>query len=193
MQTLEVAQEPVLSAVAHEAAGPAVAHEENSNRVLIFLDRLVGTVVETSAAFLVTAEVIVLFVGVGSRYVFRSPIVWSDELASFLFLWLAMLGSVVAFRNGGHMRMTALVSKSRPGVQTFFDVVATVASVAFLLLTIGPALEFAHEERLITTPALEISGAWRASALPVGLGLMLVTGIISLMRSRIALPRFLRS
>ena len=95
-----------------------------------------------------------------------------------------MLGSVVAFRNAGHMRMTALVSKSRPGVQTFFDVVATVASIAFLLLTIGPALEFAHEERLITTPALEISGAWRASALPVGLGLMLVTGIISLMRSR---------
>ena len=184
MQTLEVAQEPVLSAVAHEAAGPAIAHEESSNPALALVDRLIGTGVEACAAFLVAAEVVVLFVGVVSRYVFRSPIVWSDELASFLFLWLAMLGSVVAFRNAGHMRMTALVSKSRPGLQTFFDVLAGVASTAFLLLTIGPALEFAHEERLITTPALEISGAWRASALPVGLGLMLVTGIISLLRSR---------
>src|SRR6476660_3918294 len=184
MHTLEAAQEPILSAVAHEAAGPAVTHDENSNPALIFVEQVVGTGVEACAAFLVAAEIAVLFVGVVSRYVFRSPIVWSDELASFLFLWLAMLGSVVAFRNAGHMRMTALVSKAQPRVQTFFDLLATVASVAFLLLTIGPAFEFAHEERLITTPALEISGAWRASALPVGIGLMLMTGIISLLRSR---------
>src|SRR6478672_13977805 len=105
MHMLEAAQEPVLSAVAHEAAGPAVAHEETSNPALAFVDRLVGNGVEACAAFLVAAEVVVLFVGVVSRYVFRSPIVWSDELASFLFLWLAMLGSVVAFRNAGHMRM----------------------------------------------------------------------------------------
>jgi tripartite ATP-independent transporter DctM subunit len=184
MHTLEAAQEPILSAVAHEAAGPPVAHDDNSNPALIFVDQVVGTGVEACAAFLVAAEIAVLFVGVVSRYVFRSPIVWSDELASFLFLWLAMLGSVVAFRNAGHMRMTALVSKAQPRVQTFFDVLAIVASVAFLLLTIGPAFEFAHEERLITTPALEIAGAWRASALPVGIGLMLMTGIISLLRSR---------
>ena len=36
---------------------------------------------------------------------------------------------------------------------------------------------------MISTPALEISGAWRASALPVGLGLMLITGIIALLRT----------
>src|SRR6202007_1725237 len=106
-----------------------------------------------------------------------------DELASFLFLWLAMLGSVVAFRNAGHMRMTALVSKSGVKVQTFFDVLASAGSLAFLLLTIGPALDFALDEWMITTPALEISGAWRASALPVGLGLMLIVGVISLLRT----------
>ena len=43
------------------------------------------------------------------RYVFHQPIIWSDELASILFLWLAMLGSVVALRRGEHMRMTAFV------------------------------------------------------------------------------------
>ena len=180
---LQQAQDPVLSAVAHESAGPAIAHKENDNPVLKFADRWIGTVVEVSAAVLVASEVVVLFVGVVSRYVFHSPIVWSDELASFLFLWLAMLGSVVAYRNAEHMRMTALVSKSSVRVQTFFDVFAGLASIAFLLLTIGPALEFAMEERFITTPALEISGAWRASALPVGLGLMLITGIISALRS----------
>ena len=183
MQMLEQAQEPMLSVVAHEAAGPAIAHEETPSPVLALVERVIGTTVEACAAVLVAAEIVVLFVGVVSRYVFHSPIVWSDELASFLFLWLAMLGSVVAFRNAEHMRMTALVSKSSVRTQTYFDLLAAVASIAFLLLTIQPALEFATEEQMITTPALEISGAWRASALPVGLGLMLITGIISLLRT----------
>ena len=183
MHTLEQAEEPILSAVAHEAAGPAIVHDETSSPALAFADRLIGTVVEACAAVLVAAEIVVLFAGVVSRYVFHRPIVWSDELASFLFLWLAMLGSVVAFRKAEHMRMTALVSKSSVRTQTFFDLFAGVASIAFLLLTIYPALDFALEEQMITTPALEISGAWRASALPVGIGLMLVTGIISLLRT----------
>ena len=183
MHTLEQAEEPILSAVAHEAAGPAIVHDETSSPALSFADRLIGTVVEACAAVLVAAEIVVLFAGVVSRYVFHRPIVWSDELASFLFLWLAMLGSVVAFRKAEHMRMTALVSKSSVRTQTFFDLFAGVASIAFLLLTIYPALDFALEEQMITTPALEISGAWRASALPVGIGLMLITGIISLLRT----------
>ena len=33
-----------------------------------------------------------------SRYVFDSPLFWTDELANFLFLWLSMLGMVVALR-----------------------------------------------------------------------------------------------
>ncbi len=66
-----------------------------------------GPLIEIPAALLVVAEVVVLLAGVVSRYVFHSPIVWSDELASILFLWLAMLGSVVAYRRAEHMRMTA--------------------------------------------------------------------------------------
>ena len=59
-------------------------------------------------------EILVLFAGVVSRYVFHSPLVWSDELASILFLWLSMLGAVVALRRGEHMRMTALVNNVSP-------------------------------------------------------------------------------
>ena len=76
------------------------------------LDAGLGYLVEIPAALLVLAEIAVLLGGVVSRYVFREPLVWSDELASILFLWLAMLGAVVAFRRAEHMRMTALVSRA---------------------------------------------------------------------------------
>ena len=162
------------AASADQSVGPV-------RRLLAILDHAIGILVEGPAALLVLAEIVVLFLGVVSRYVFHNPIVWSDELASILFLWLAMLGSVVAFRRAEHMRMTALVSMAGPATRPFFEALAVAVSVGFLILTIEPALEFALEERFITTSALEISNAWRAAALPVGIGLMLVIGILRLL------------
>ena len=73
-------------------------------------DSLLGGLVEILAATLVAAEIMILFSGVVARYAFDHPLVWSDELASMLFLWLAMLGAVIAFRRDEHMRMTAVVA-----------------------------------------------------------------------------------
>jgi tripartite ATP-independent transporter DctM subunit len=135
-------------------------------------DRILGYLTEIPAALLVIAEIGVLFAAVASRYVFHQPIVWSDELASILFLWLAMFGAAVAFRRGGHMRMTAFVDKASPRLRSLLDLVAVVAALVYLLLVAHPAWEFASEERMVTLPALDISNVWRAAALPVGMALL---------------------
>ena len=144
------------------------------------IDRFAGKSVSLLAAVLVVSEIVVLLSGVVSRYVFHKPIVWSDELASLLFIWLAMLGAAVAYHKAEHMRMTVVVSKSAPVMKSYLEAIALLASLIFLILLLIPAIDFAYEERLITTPALEISNAWRASALPVGLALMLLFGLARL-------------
>jgi TRAP-type C4-dicarboxylate transport system permease small subunit len=75
---------------------PPAAPATGFGRLADRLDRAVGTVVELTAAVLVLAEIIILGAGVTARYAFHAPLVWSDELASILFLWLSMLGAVVA-------------------------------------------------------------------------------------------------
>jgi len=112
--------------------------------------------VEVPAALIVVAEIVVLLAGILARYVFHRPIIWSDELASILFLWLAMLGSVIAFQRGEHMRMTAIVGMLKPRARAFLDVIAVAAALAFLVLVIHPAYEFAADEIYVTTPALEM-------------------------------------
>ncbi|WP_159834978.1 TRAP transporter large permease [Burkholderia sp. 8Y] len=151
-------------------------------RIAGFLDTWLGHLVEIPAALLVIAEIVVLLAGVTSRYLLHNPLVWSDELASMLFLWLAMLGAVVALRRGEHMRMTALVGMASRRVRAFLDVVAIAAPLAFMVLVIGPALDFAQDESFITTPALDISNSWRAAALPIGSGLMLLVACLRLIR-----------
>ena len=146
------------------------------------LNKVLATLVELPAALLVLAEVIVLLMGVTSRYVLHTPLVWSDELASILFLWLAMLGSIVAFQRGEHMRMTAIVGKMEPDKRAFLDLIAIASAVAFLAFVVHPAYEFASDEAFVTTPAIGIPNSWRAAALPIGLGLMLLVGILQIFR-----------
>ncbi len=158
--------------MAHELRGGTLAR----------LERALGWAVEVPAALLVLVDIAVLFAGVVSRYVLHDPLLWSDELASILFLWLAMLGAVVALRRGEHMRMTALVSQLGAQRRALLEAVATVACLAFLALLAWPAWDYASEELAITTPALEISNLWRAAALPVGIALMTAFTLLRLVR-----------
>src|SRR3954470_22939561 len=157
------------------AASPFVA---TARRLEIWL----GHLVEVPVALLTAIEVLILFAGVVSRYVFHNPFTWSDELASILFLWLAMLGAVVAFRRSEHMRMSTLVARASPRWRAFFDAFAIAVAIAFLLLILHPTIEYAADEAAIVTPALEIPNIWRAAALPVGCALMLLFALLRLAR-----------
>jgi tripartite ATP-independent transporter DctM subunit len=151
--------------------------------VTVAIESSVGSAVEIAAAGLVIAEIAILFGGVISRYVFDRPLVWSDELASTLFLWLAMLGAVIAFHRDEHMRMTACVGMLPGPARALLDSLATGASLAFLLLIVWPAFQYASDELPITTSALQITDAWRAAALPAGIGLMIVFALLRLTRA----------
>src|ERR1700722_2620850 len=158
-------------------AAPANAHAAGTLRTI---ERLLGSLVGIVAAALVVAEIIVLFAGVSSRYFFHKPLIWTDELASILFLWLAMLGAVLAFKRAEHMRMTAIIGMLKPKARAFLDILSITAPLAFLILVLEPAYEFASDELFVRTPALDISNLWRAAALPVGLGLMAVFAVLRL-------------
>ncbi len=142
-----------------------------------------GTLIEWLASLLLLACIAILFSGVVARYMFNSPIVWSDELASILFLWLAMLGSIIALRRAEHMRMTAWVSALSGHQRVLLEKLGVLASLLYLLVVLRPAWKYALDEMVVTTPALEISNAWRAGAIPVGITLMVIFSLFRLFKS----------
>jgi len=150
-------------------------------RRLARLDRAIGWITELPAALLVVVEVAVLFAGVVSRYGFNRPLTWTDELASALFLWLAMLGAVVAFRRGGHMRLTAIVGYAGPRWRARWDVLGALVVALFVLEILAPARDYIEDQWLIITPALEIHDAFRVAALGVGALLMMTIAVLRLL------------
>jgi tripartite ATP-independent transporter DctM subunit len=149
-------------------------------------DRLLTRGLEHLTALLVVAEIVILFVGIVARYAFHNPLIWSDELASLLFLWLAMLGAALALRRDEHMRMTALVNRFGARARGFAALLALAATLGFLLVILRPALDYLGNEAIVSIMSLDISMSWRAAAMPVGIGLMIVTALLRL--DRHALP-----
>jgi tripartite ATP-independent transporter DctM subunit len=153
-----------------------------TSRVAARIDGLLRLIAEVPAALLVLAEIVVLFAGVTARYVFHAPLIWTDELASILFLWLAMLGSVIALQRSEHMRLTAIVGGMSPAGRARTEALASAAVAVFLLMVLPSAWQYAADEWFIETPALGIHNTFRAMAIPVGAALMVVTALLRLLR-----------
>ncbi len=145
-------------------------------------ERPLARVLELIAAMLVIAEVVILFVGVAARYVFHSPLIWTDELAQAIFLWLGMIGSAVALNRGEHMRMTALTARAGPAGRLIMEVFSAAAGLVFLAVVIRPSIEYVEEVSRIMMPGLEVSKAWLTAPLPVGFALMIGIAVPRLFR-----------
>jgi len=169
----------MMSAPAVSASSP---HTRLPARALIGLNAWVMRVVGALTVALMLIETCILLAGVISRYVMHNPLIWSDELASSLFIWLAMFGAVLALDRGEHMRMSALVNKLPEAWRGFSETVSALVVCLFVVMIISPAMQHSHEQMSITTPALGIPDGLRAAALPVGAVLMLLAAVSRMAR-----------
>jgi tripartite ATP-independent transporter DctM subunit len=144
------------------------------------MDRALGQAVAAASVALLAAEIALLLTGVVARYVFQSPLVWVDELSSALFLWLAMLGAVLALRAASNMRMTALVNRASRPVQQIFGGVSACVTAVFLLCSLLPAIDYVQDEQVVNLTTVDVSMAWRAAAMPAGFVLMLASLLLRL-------------
>ena len=152
-------------------------------RTAAVLEWAIGRLAEFVGALLVLAETFILIAGVVSRYVFNSPLMWTDELATFLFLWLAMVGAVVAVRRGAHMRLTTFVEWVGPNVRGWLATVAELVVIVFVIELLMPTLAYLKVQGSNELVTLEISDWYRVVALLVGAGLISLVALLRLIET----------
>jgi tripartite ATP-independent transporter DctM subunit len=153
--------------------------------IVLFGEQIILRLVEVAAAALVAVEIVILLAGVVSRFAFHRPIVWTDEFAGIVFLWLAMLGSVIALARGQHMRLTTIANRMPLVWRARAEVLAIGVPGLFLILVLPAAIDYAQDQSFIETPALGWSGMIRAAALPVGCALMFLACATRLLRRKL--------
>jgi TRAP-type C4-dicarboxylate transport system permease small subunit len=101
------------------------------NRVLsagrLLADRVLSWVVIIAMA----ALVLDVLWGVVSRYALRAQARWTDELATTLLIWVAMLGAALVYGQRGHLGLDYVVQKLDPAAQWLTQLIGHLLVLAF--------------------------------------------------------------
>ena len=121
--------------------------------------------------WLMAATVAILIVPVTlqiiSRYTALIPSwIWTEELSRFLFIWMIMLGAMIAVREGSHFVVDVLPDLP-PRPNAFLQIVTNLLVLAFALVFVWWGIEFVRFGWDQTSELAELPMAFIFMAWPV--------------------------
>ena len=135
---------------------------------------------ETLVAGVMAVLVIDVLWQVFTRYVLHSPSSWTEELATFLMIWVGLLGASVGLNRGAHLGIDYFVQKLPTRRRLLTEVAVFTCTGLFSLsaLGVGGTMLVARTLGLgQTSPALGLSMGYVYLALPIsGFFLTLYSG-----------------
>jgi len=141
--------------------------------------RFVGAF-DHAAAFASCALVVALLVDVSLGAITRTmgdPLIWTDELARFLMVWLAVLGWIVASRKRLHVRIRFFQDLLPARGHCAVELAIQIAMALFGALILAYGIGLVAKNRDLEATTLPLSMAWMyVPLLPAG-AVTLIQGI----------------
>lgn len=137
-------------------------------RIAAVLERLTMVPLQVAGA----AMVGVVIAGTFWRYVLGDPLLWTEEVARYLMIWIALVGASVCIRHGEHVRVEMLVKKLPRSLRRLADWLVALAILGFLGVLVWVGGQFAWDARTQVSPALGIPMAVPLAVVPISGALM---------------------
>jgi TRAP-type C4-dicarboxylate transport system permease small subunit len=141
------------------------------------LNRLVK-ILEWWAVLLLILMVAVVSLGVFFRYFLNASLVWYDEFASYLLVWLTFYGAIVASYHRRHIGFEVVVDRLQPRTRRIVDFI----SESFVLCFEGVLFYYGWlltrkmgDETAVSLAWVKMS--WIYSVLPIAGGLMFLISL----------------
>lgn len=112
---------------------------------------------------------IVMIMQVIARYIFNSPLVWSEEVARDLFIWMTMIGFSYNARTNNNIEMTLLTDKFSPKVRKCLNFIKNIVGFLLFLFLIFPAISYYKTQIPSVSPTLLFSMGWIGISVPIGM------------------------
>jgi TRAP-type C4-dicarboxylate transport system permease small subunit len=123
-----------------------------------------------------------------ARYVIQVSIPWTEELARYMLVINAFLGTVIAFRKGGHLGAYFLRDKSTGRLRGFFYTFNSVIVLCVLVLLFFGALKMRFAVAGLDASTMQwFRQSWLYDAALIGIFLMFCYGVRDLYFSVLAL------
>lgn len=110
-----------------------------------------------------------------TRYLFKAPSTWSEELVGYMFAWMALLGAAYVFGKRDHMNIPVVVERFAPKTQVMIAILGEILTLLFMaLVLVYGGFAFTKLGMGQTTASLGIKVGTMYAVIPV-------TGIITVL------------
>ncbi len=127
---------------------------------------------EIAICTILVALTTVVFSQVISRYFLHAPLSWSEELARFLLMWLAMLSAAYAFRTKSHFALRVIVERFPGTFQRVISIAVHLIVTLFFFLILYQGIFYVKGVSGHIAPALQIPMEIPYSSIIVGSALI---------------------
>ncbi|NLN15856.1 MAG: TRAP transporter small permease [Firmicutes bacterium] len=135
---------------------------------------ILTTILENFCVWMMILLQTVVFLGVVFRYALNKPLIWVDELASIIMVYITFIGSAVAVKYNQHMRMTVLDMVLSPKNLARWQKVVDLCSLVFLAFLVWVGWRMVGFVGGTMTDILRLPVSFVYFAIPLGLALMVV-------------------
>ena len=161
---------------------------KQADQVIATVGRVVSNTTLVVCSIMLIIVTIEIIIGVFFRYVLRTPIYWSEEVARYILVWMAMLGASVSTERREHLRLDSLMDLVPLAVQKIVAVLLGILVIVMLILVFpwihamltGPA-------GTTLSPAVRIPMVIPLSSLAVGFVLLIFQTAIVALRDLLSL------
>ncbi len=137
------------------------------------LNKIVAKILDWALGFIMVSIVIILFVGVIFRYLFNTPLFWSEEVTILGLIWMTFLGGAILVREDKNVCIIVVRDIFPPQYSFYMKVLSSFLVLIILVVMIWQSYKLTGYLASNTTPALRISEACFGYALLMGFAVML--------------------
>lgn len=141
---------------------------------------------------LLLAMACIVFANVVLRYTTGDSIVWAEEVARHLMIWVTFLGAGLVLRFGGHVAIDNLHQAVSSRAARLLRTLVVVGIGVFCLVMTYFSILYVWATRFQTTAATDIPIAWIYAAMPAGF-LLLFLHLLFIVRGYIADGSYIES
>lgn len=102
----------------------------------------INNIEEYLCSLLLATFVMLLFAQIVLRQFFQYSIPWGDEVSTYMFVWFAYLGAVVAAKMSAHNRVTFQFKWFPPIVKTISETIADLLWIGFNIFFVYLSYDF---------------------------------------------------
>jgi TRAP-type C4-dicarboxylate transport system permease small subunit len=138
------------------------------------VDKLVDRLIEAACAVAVVALTVIVSLQVFNRFVLKTPLAWSEDLAMLLFQWVVFLGAALGVKRLRHFGIELVVRKLPETMRHWVELLtpAAMAIVAFVMIVQGWTILTFNLNR--TYPTMDLTYTWAFLPIPLAGVLILI-------------------